>query len=42
VVRQIKDQRITNIKQKFGPKFQPIMFAVEPSRGRVGLRAAIN
>ena len=30
VVMQIKDQRITNIKQKFGPKFEPIMFTVEP------------
>jgi len=30
VVMQIKDQRITNIKQKSGPKFQPIMFTVEP------------
>jgi hypothetical protein len=25
----IKDQRIANIKQKYGPKFKPIMFAVE-------------
>jgi hypothetical protein len=27
---QVKGQRITNVKQKFGLKFQPIMFAVEP------------
>jgi hypothetical protein len=30
VVMQVKDQRLTNIKQKSGPKFQPIMFTVEP------------
>jgi hypothetical protein len=30
VVMQVKDQRITNVKQKFGPRFEPIMFAVEP------------
>jgi len=33
VVMQIKDQRITNVKQKFGLKFEPIMFAVEPVAG---------
>jgi AAA domain len=33
VVIQIKDQRITNIKQKFGHKFDPIMFAVEEAPG---------
>ena len=27
---QVKDQRITNVKQKFGLKFEPITFAVEP------------
>jgi hypothetical protein len=30
MVMQVKDQRITNVKQKFGPKFEPIMFAIEP------------
>jgi hypothetical protein len=30
---QIKDQRITNIKQKFGQKFEPIMFTVEEALG---------
>jgi hypothetical protein len=30
VVMQVKGQRITNVKQKFGPKFEPIMFAIEP------------
>ena len=30
---QIKDQRITNIKQKFGPKFEPIMFTVDEAPG---------
>ena len=33
VVMQIKDQRITNIKQKFGQKFEPIMFTVEEAPG---------
>jgi AAA domain len=33
VVMQIKDQRITNVKQKFGPKFQPIKFTVEEAPG---------
>jgi hypothetical protein len=33
VVMQIKDQRITNIKQKCGPKFEPIMFTVEEAPG---------
>jgi hypothetical protein len=30
---QIKDQRITNIKQKYGPKLEPIMFTVEEAPG---------
>ena len=33
VVMQVKDQRITNIKQKYGPKFEPIMFTVEEAPG---------
>jgi hypothetical protein len=33
VVMQIKGQRITNIKQKYGPKFEPIMFTVEEAPG---------
>jgi hypothetical protein len=33
VVTQIKDQRITNIKQKFGQKFEPIKFTVEEAPG---------
>ena len=33
MVMQIKDQRITNIKQKYVPKFEPIMFAVEEALG---------
>ena len=33
VVMQIKDHRITNVKQKFGQKFQPIMFTVEEAPG---------
>jgi len=30
---QIKDHCITNVKQKFGQRFEPIMFAVEPVAG---------
>jgi hypothetical protein len=30
---QIKDQRVTNIKQKYGPKFEPITFTVEEAPG---------
>ena len=30
---QVKDQRITNIKQKYGPEFEPIMFAVKEAPG---------
>jgi hypothetical protein len=30
VVIQIKDQRITSVKQKYAPKFEPITFAIEP------------
>jgi hypothetical protein len=30
---QIKDQRIINIKQKYGQKFEPIMFTVEEAPG---------
>jgi AAA domain len=30
VVMQIKDHCSTNVKQKFGPRFEPIMFAIEP------------
>jgi hypothetical protein len=33
VVMQIKDHRITNIKQKFGQKFEPIMFTVDEAPG---------
>jgi hypothetical protein len=33
VVIQIKDHRITNIKQKYGQKFEPIKFTVEDVRG---------
>ena len=33
VVMQIKDHRITNVKQKFGPKFEPIMFIVDEAPG---------
>ena len=33
VVMQVKDQRITNVKQKYGPKFEPIMFTVEEAPG---------
>lgn len=42
VVMQIKDQRITNIKQKYGPKFEPIMFAVEeaPGTGSIFVRSS--
>ncbi len=40
---QIKDQRITNIKQKFGQKFEPIMFTRRRSTwDRIDLRSAIN
>src|SRR5215218_5780879 len=44
VVMQIKDQRITNVKQKFGPKFEPIKFAVEPvaEAGSVYVRLATD
>jgi hypothetical protein len=40
VVMQIKDQRITNIKQKFAPKFEPIMFTVAevPRTGSIFVR----
>jgi hypothetical protein len=40
VVMQIKDQRITNIKQKCGRKFEPIMFTVEevPGAGSIFVR----
>jgi hypothetical protein len=40
VVMQIKDQRITNVKQKFGPKFEPIIFTVEeaPVTGSIFVR----
>jgi hypothetical protein len=40
VVMQIKDQHITKIKQKFGPKFEPIMFTVEevPRTGSIFVR----
>jgi Bifunctional DNA primase/polymerase, N-terminal/AAA domain len=42
VVMQIKDQRITNIKQKYGPKFEPIMFTVEeaPGTGSIFVRSS--
>jgi len=30
---QVKDQRITNVKQIFGQKFQPIMFTVDEAPG---------
>jgi hypothetical protein len=33
VVMQIKDHRITNIKQKYGQKFEPIMFTVDEALG---------
>jgi hypothetical protein len=33
VVMQVKDQRITNVKQIFGQKFQPIMFTVDEAPG---------
>ena len=37
---QVKDQRITRIKQKYGPKFEPIMFTVEeaPATGSISVR----
>jgi hypothetical protein len=40
VVMQIKDQRITNIKQKFAPRFEPIMFTVAevPRTGSIFVR----
>ncbi len=42
VVMQIKDQRITNIKQKFGPKFEPIMFTVEEAPGTGSVFARLS
>ena len=33
VVMQIKDLRITNIKQNYGPRFEPIIFTVEEAPG---------
>ena len=42
VVMQIKDQRITNIKQKFGPKFEPIMFTVEEAPGTGSIFARLS
>ena len=42
VVMQIKDQRITNIKQKYGPKFEPIMFTVEEAPGTGSIFARLS
>ena len=36
VVMQVKDQRITNIKQKYGPEFEPIMATGSGNRFRGG------
>ena len=41
VVMQINDQRITNIKQKYGPKFEPIMFTVEEAPGTGSIFRAV-
>jgi hypothetical protein len=39
---QIKDQRVTNIKQKYGPKFEPITFTVEEAHGTGSIRAVVD
>jgi DNA-binding MarR family transcriptional regulator len=39
---QIKDQRITNIKQKYGPKFEPIMFTVKEAPGTGSIFARLS
>ena len=41
---QVKDQRITNVTQKFGPKFEPIMFTVEeaPGTGSIFVRLSTD